>query len=207
MTQPAKIAVIGSDFGGLPLAIRLQASNYEVTLFEKEPRPCCKLSHTQKSQKLSNYFLNLGGELFLNTKVDRILTDTGKVTGLATTCSRVWSGDAVICNDELNYTFNELLRDEPLAKTQMKTLESNTNSKPLFFINFALLKLSFLSNKKIKGLYFIGTDINTDAPYLKVSKSARIAAELIAKDFSSSLKPVHIQNQPQVVSGSEPHVL
>ncbi|OQW51564.1 MAG: phytoene dehydrogenase [Proteobacteria bacterium SG_bin7] len=38
MKQP-KVAVIGSGFGGLALAIRLQAAGYETTIFEKRDQP------------------------------------------------------------------------------------------------------------------------------------------------------------------------
>src|SRR5690554_1145149 len=39
MKQPKRAVVIGAGFGGLALAIRLQAGGYQVTLLEKRDKP------------------------------------------------------------------------------------------------------------------------------------------------------------------------
>jgi phytoene desaturase len=81
-------------------------------------------------------FEELGGEVRLGAPVERILTASGRVTGVAT--GDGWSGrfDAVASNADVNHTYERLLGHEPLAAPVARRLRRMRHSMSLFLVYF-----------------------------------------------------------------------
>jgi phytoene desaturase len=81
-------------------------------------------------------FEELGGQLRLGAPVERILTESGRVSGVATADG--WSGDfdAVASNADVNHTYERLLGHEPLAAPVARRLRGMRHSMSLFLVYF-----------------------------------------------------------------------
>jgi phytoene desaturase len=86
-------------------------------------------------QALVRYFIELGGEIHLDTPVEEILTENGKVTGLKAN-GGIFRFDAVASNGDVYRTYKDLLKREPLANARTNQLERANYSMSLFLIYF-----------------------------------------------------------------------
>jgi phytoene desaturase len=81
-------------------------------------------------------FRELGGEVRLDSPVERIRTGNGRVTGVD--CADGWSGDfdLVASNADVVHTYDRLLRDEALAQPMARGLKRKRFSMSLVVIYF-----------------------------------------------------------------------
>ncbi len=88
---------------------------------------------------MAKLFTDLGGELRLDTPVERILTTAGRVTGVQ---SNGWAGDydAVASNGDVVHTYRQLLAAEPRARRTGARLLNKRYSMSLFVIYFGARK-------------------------------------------------------------------
>lgn len=91
-------------------------------------------------QALIKLFEDLGGKIQLNSEVDEILTNTGKVTGVKLKNGTVFKADAVVSNADISHTYSRLLRSEQLTKRRAKKIENMSYSMSLFLIYFGTKK-------------------------------------------------------------------
>ena len=90
---------------------------------------------------LVKLFTELGGELHLNARVDRIETKDGSVAAVVTTDGRRHAAAIVASNADVVHTYKDLLRDEPRAASTAKGLSRKRFSNSLFVIYFGLKRL------------------------------------------------------------------
>jgi phytoene desaturase len=81
-------------------------------------------------------FEELGGELRLNAPVDRIRTESGRITGVDTTTGWSSDADAVASNADVVHTYRHLLRETPQARGKGRRLLKQRHSMSLFLIYF-----------------------------------------------------------------------
>ncbi|NJL25757.1 MAG: phytoene desaturase, partial [Calothrix sp. SM1_5_4] len=74
-------------------------------------------------------------------EVDRVLTESGKVTGLLLADGRSEAFDLVVSNGDVVHTYNRLLRDETSVRAKARRLASKRHSMSLFLIYFGAKKL------------------------------------------------------------------
>ena len=89
---------------------------------------------------LAKLFTDIGGEIRLGTPVAAIKTSQGKVTGVQDQKGAVDRFDLVVSNADVTYTYNELLRGEPAAKSKAKSLRGKRHSMSLFLLYFGTRK-------------------------------------------------------------------
>jgi phytoene desaturase len=83
-------------------------------------------------------FEDLGGTVRMGSKVETIVADSGRVTGVRTADG--WSGrfDAVASNGDVVHTYKDLLGSHPRGKAMAKSMERRSWSPSLFVIYFGL---------------------------------------------------------------------
>jgi len=86
-------------------------------------------------QAMVRFFKELGGEIRLSTKVTRVATANGRVTGVSTPDSTE-SFDLIVSNADVVHTYNRLLADEPRLRRMRTRLRRMTQSMSLFLIYF-----------------------------------------------------------------------
>ena len=86
-------------------------------------------------QALVKLFIELGGEIRLNSEVTRIDTGAGKARGVATNHGRE-AFDLVISNADVMHTYDHLLGDESRVTRTRKQLQRMAYSMSLFLIYF-----------------------------------------------------------------------
>ena len=82
----------------------------------------------------------LGGEIRLDSAVDRILTRNGKVTGVAMKNGKIEKFDFVISNADVVHTYNVLLREERAVEGARRKLTRMSYGMSLFLIYFGTRK-------------------------------------------------------------------
>ena len=89
---------------------------------------------------LVKLFTELGGEIRLNSPVERILTQHGRVKGVAAVDG--WSTDTeiVASNADVVHTYRRLLAREPLADSATRSLLGRRYSMSLFVVYFGTRK-------------------------------------------------------------------
>lgn len=87
---------------------------------------------------LAKLFQDLGGEIRLNAKVDRILTQNGHVSGVAVAGGSSEPFAAVASNADVVHTYGHLLRDSRAAESKARSLARGPHSMSLFVIYFGL---------------------------------------------------------------------
>ena len=87
---------------------------------------------------LIKLFVDLGGEVLLNTTVKSIETKNGKVAGVTTEDGSFHPTDIVASNADVMHTYGQLLKNEPLALKTTKSLQRKSYSMSLFVIYFGL---------------------------------------------------------------------
>jgi len=85
---------------------------------------------------MAKLFEDLGGTLKLNAAADQILTEGGRVTGVASGGEHI-PADMVASNADVVHTYGELLRDDPRAR-YAKALRKKRFSMSLFVVYFGL---------------------------------------------------------------------
>ena len=91
-------------------------------------------------QGLVRLFEDLGGELKLNSEIDQIKTEEGKVTGLTTKGGERHFFEVVASNADVMHTYRDLLKHEPRARKMERKLEGMDYSMSLFLIYFGTKK-------------------------------------------------------------------
>ncbi|NIO10917.1 MAG: phytoene desaturase [Deltaproteobacteria bacterium] len=91
-------------------------------------------------QGLVSLFQDLGGELKLNSEIQEILTEGGKVKGVRTQHEGDQRFDLVVSNADVVHTYQRLLGKEPLAEKKRKRLNRKKYSMSLFLIYFGTRK-------------------------------------------------------------------
>ncbi|MBE7217678.1 MAG: phytoene desaturase [Caulobacteraceae bacterium] len=86
---------------------------------------------------MQKLFEDLGGEVRLNTPVERITTSGGRVTGVVAR-GEARAFDQVASNADVATTYRRLLADEPMARPTARALERKRWSMSLFVIYFGL---------------------------------------------------------------------
>lgn len=89
---------------------------------------------------LVKLFTDLGGEIRLNSPVEKIVTDQGKVTGVQTESGQRAAFDVVVSNADVVHTYRSLLAQEPLAEKPANKVTNMTHSMSLFLIYFGTRK-------------------------------------------------------------------
>ncbi len=89
-------------------------------------------------QALVKLFEDLGGELWLNSPVEKIETEAGKVCAVNLADGRRVPVEAVVSNADVVHTYVNLLRDEAKAAGMRKSLPRKTFSMSLFVVYFGL---------------------------------------------------------------------
>ena len=89
---------------------------------------------------LVKLYKEIGGTLLLNSEVDEITTQNGKVTGVKLIDGTKHSFDKVASNAEVYHTYSTLLRNEPLLKSKRNKLNKMNYSMSLFLIYFGVKK-------------------------------------------------------------------
>jgi len=89
---------------------------------------------------LIKLFEELGGEVKLNSEIDRIVTDKGKVTGIATKAGQFTPYDLVVSNADVHQTYHNLLRGESKAGMMRYYTGRSSYSMSLFLIYFGTKK-------------------------------------------------------------------
>ncbi|MBV9080767.1 MAG: phytoene desaturase, partial [Elusimicrobia bacterium] len=84
---------------------------------------------------LVRLFEDLGGRLFLNTPVRRIVTSGGRVSGVDAGPG-VDPADLVVSNADVVHTYGALLKEEPLAKSAARRVARMDHSMSLFVMYF-----------------------------------------------------------------------
>jgi phytoene desaturase len=81
-------------------------------------------------------FERLGGTVRLSTPVDRILVESGRVTGVRASGGEVFPATAVASNADVVHTYKHLLGHEPRGAAVAASLERKRFSMSLFLIYF-----------------------------------------------------------------------
>jgi len=87
-------------------------------------------------QAMMKLFTELGGELRLGAPVERILTQNGRVTGVAAADGWTTGADVVASNADVLHTYRRLLEREPRADSTTRSLLRRRYSMSLFVIYF-----------------------------------------------------------------------
>lgn len=87
---------------------------------------------------LVKLFEDLGGQVRIGSKVETIMADSGRVTGVRTADG--WSGrfDAVASNGDVVHTYKDLLGSHPRGTAMAKSLMRRSFSPSLFVVYFGL---------------------------------------------------------------------
>lgn len=87
---------------------------------------------------LVRLFEDLGGTLRLNTRVERITSEGGRVTGIAARDGWTAPFDMIASNADVVHTYAELLGDAPRGRTEGRRLAAKPHSMSLFVVYFGL---------------------------------------------------------------------
>jgi phytoene desaturase len=85
---------------------------------------------------LERLFVELGGQVRLNTTVKKIATSNGAVSGVVLQDGQLLNFDNVASNGDVRFTYNELLKDEPRLEGARKSINKKSLSMSLFVIYF-----------------------------------------------------------------------
>jgi phytoene desaturase len=99
----------------------------------------------QLVQGLVKLFLDLGGEIRLNSPIESIETKAGKIHGIKTNSNQVEPFDLVVSNADVVHTYKELLKENIDVRLQAKRLARSRHSMSLFVVYFG-------TDKKYPGL-------------------------------------------------------
>lgn len=91
-------------------------------------------------QALVKLFTELGGEIRLGAPVERILTQNGRVTGVAAADDWSTEAEVVASNADVVHTYRRLLEREPRADATTRSLLRRRYSMSLFVIYFGTRK-------------------------------------------------------------------
>lgn len=91
-------------------------------------------------QGLTKLFQELGGKIELNTEIDHILKENGKITGVTTKAGNTFKLDLVVSNADVMHTYGKLLEKFPELEGKRKKLEKMKYSMSLFLIYFGTKK-------------------------------------------------------------------
>jgi phytoene desaturase len=91
-------------------------------------------------QGLVRLYEELGGKIHLNTEIDEIIEENGKVTGLKTMDGEFHPLDLIVSNADVMHTYSKLLKKSPNAVDQTKSLSKKRYSMSLFLIYFGTKK-------------------------------------------------------------------
>jgi phytoene desaturase len=81
-------------------------------------------------------FKEKGGVVFLNSEIEKILTDGRQIKGLQTKSGQTFNFDLIISNADVVHTYTHLLKNEKKADEGRKKVLSQTQSMSLFLIYF-----------------------------------------------------------------------
>ncbi|MGZ3691855.1 MAG: phytoene desaturase [Pseudobdellovibrio sp.] len=84
----------------------------------------------------SKLFVDLGGTIITDCSVTQINTENKKVVSVSTSQNKTYSADIIVSNADITYTYNELLKTEPLTKSTAQQLLKADHSMSLFVIYF-----------------------------------------------------------------------
>jgi len=96
-------------------------------------------------QALVKLFTQIGGKIHLESEVDAILTQEGRVAGLRTRDGKRENFDIVVSNADVVHTYDKLLADEPRISATRRRVKKMRQSMSLFLIYFG-------TNKKYPNL-------------------------------------------------------
>jgi phytoene desaturase len=91
-------------------------------------------------QALVKLFQELGGEIKLGAPVERILTQNGRVKGVAVSDGSTVDAEVVASNADVVHTYRHLLEHEPRADSTTSSLLNRRYSMSLFVIYFGTRK-------------------------------------------------------------------
>lgn len=91
-------------------------------------------------QALANLFEEQGGKYHLNTEVDEILVDKGKVTGVLLENGEVIECDTVVSNADVAFTYKNMIDKQHRRKYSDAKIERTKYSMSLFVIYFGTKK-------------------------------------------------------------------
>jgi phytoene desaturase len=89
-------------------------------------------------QGMVRLFQDLGGEIRLNTPVDRITTAEGRITGVALKDGTAAPFDLVASNGDVVHTYDKLLREDRRGQAAARAVKRKRFSMSLFVIYFGL---------------------------------------------------------------------
>ena len=89
---------------------------------------------------LTRLFGDLGGRIQLNSEIDRIITENGRVTGVQVKSGQIIEADLVVSNADVVHTYRDMLAKEPLAQKKAKHLAGMSQSMSLVVIYFGTKK-------------------------------------------------------------------
>lgn len=87
---------------------------------------------------LANAFLERGGEIKLNSNVERIMVEDGKVTGVKLQDDTIYSAPIVICSSLANKVYTELIEPSDVPREAIKSVNAREVGASLFRINLGL---------------------------------------------------------------------
>ncbi len=112
-------------------------------------------------QALGNLFVDIGGEIFLEAEVEKILVDenSAKATGVKMKTGETLEADTIVANSDVGWTYLNLIDQKHRKKYTDKKVKSMTYSMSLFVIYFGTNKKfeniahhEILLGKRYKGL-------------------------------------------------------
>lgn len=140
------------------------------------------------------YFEELGGEIVLNSEIEKITTQRGAVTGVQTKGQAPWTCTAVVSNGDVLHTYKDLLKEEPKARSSEKRLENSDFSMSLFLIYFG-------TNKKYPQLAH--HNVLFGPRYEGLLKDIFVTGQTLPKDFSLYLHAPSLTDPSLAPEGSE----
>lgn len=87
---------------------------------------------------LAKLFEDLGGRLIVGDPVRRIVTESGRVTGIVHADGRTETFDAVASNADIVHTYDVLLKDDARGRAVARRLKRKRFSPSLFVVYFGL---------------------------------------------------------------------
>lgn len=94
----------------------------------------------QLVKALAKLFVDIGGTIEINAEVEKINTQNCKVNSVKLKNGNIINADIVVSNADITYTYNTLLKNEPLVAATAKQLLKANHSMSLFIIYFAVKK-------------------------------------------------------------------
>ncbi|UFH50902.1 phytoene desaturase [Pseudomonas sp. KNUC1026] len=92
-------------------------------------------------QALVKLFQDLGGQLELNAKVERLELDGNRIGAVQLADGRRFDTPAVASNADVVHTYEKLLGHSPQGQARAKSLKSKRSSNSLFVLHFGLNKV------------------------------------------------------------------